>query len=229
MTSVKISVIIPVLNEQAGIVGALQRLAPMRARKSEIIVVDGGSTDDTVVLALGHADRVMTAPQGRGSQMNAGARVAQGDILLFLHADTTLPVNADHAILKALCGSLQAWGRFNVRISGKHPMLPIVATMMNLRSRLTGIATGDQAIFVRRSAFDAVGGFSEIPLMEDIAITRRLRHLAPPICMAIPVTTSGRRWEKHGVFRTIFLMWRLRFAFWLGADPFELARHYSHG
>jgi rSAM/selenodomain-associated transferase 2 len=158
--------------------------------------------------------------------MNLGARAAAGDILVFLHADTTLPVGALPAIAAALDAGTQ-WGRFDVRIEGRSPLLWMVARMMNARSRLTGIATGDQAIFARRDAFEAVGGFPAIPLMEDVALSRALRRRAPPCCLRLAVTTSARRWERHGVLRTIVLMWRLRLAYALGADPHRLAHRYD--
>src|SRR5580704_1706487 len=165
----RLTIVIPVLNEATIIVGALRALAPLRARGAEVIVADGGSRDATVQLALPLADRVITTPQGRGAPMNAGAALGSGDALLFLHADTTLPENADGPIVAAL--TQRSWGRFDIRIAGRHPLLAVIARMINWRSRLTGIATGDQAIFVTREAFAAVGGFPDLPLMEDIAIS----------------------------------------------------------
>lgn len=225
---VPVSIIVPVLNEAADIVETLRCLVSLRERGAEIIVVDGGSTDETVGLAQEYADRVLSAPRGRAAQMNAGAWAARGDILVFLHADTLLPDHTDRLIMAALADPERLWGRFDVHIVGRHPLLSIVAWSMNLRSRLTGIATGDQAIFVRRSAFASIGGFLDIPLMEDIALSRSLRHLARPICLTEQVTTSGRRWERHGVYRTISLMWQLRLAFWLGTNPAKLARRYGY-
>ena len=221
-----ISVIIPVLDEADGIVQALTALAPMRARGVEIVVVDGGSRDQTIERARPLADRVIVAPRGRGAQMNAGAAVAAGTVLLFLHADTRLPDDADRLIVEGLARSGHAWGWFDVRIAGSHPLFPLIAAMMNLRSRLTGIATGDQAMFMNSEAFAA--GFPDIPLMEDIAMSKRLKRLGRPLCIATPVVTSGRRWKKHGVARTILLMWRLRFAYLMGADPTRLARSYGY-
>jgi rSAM/selenodomain-associated transferase 2 len=222
-----LSIIIPVLDEAAMIVPALQRLKPLRHRGCEVIVVDGGSRDETAALAGLLADRVERAPRGRASQMNAGAAMARGDALLFLHADTVLPDAADAAIEAALADGTQ-WGRFDVRIDGSSPMLSVVAWSMNLRSRLTGIATGDQAMFVRREAFRAAGGFPDIPLMEDVALSRLLRRIGRPACLRARVVTSGRRWERHGVLRTILLMWRLRLAYFFGADPADLARRYGY-
>ena len=221
----RLTIVIPVLNEAAIVVGALQALAPLRARGAEIIVVDGGSRDGTPALAKPLADRIISAPPGRGAPLNAGAAIATGDPLLFLHADTTLPDGADHLIEAAL--ERRAWGRFDVRIAGRHPLLAVIARTINLRSRLTGVATGDQAIFVTRAAFAAVGGFPELPLMEDIAICRRLKRLSRPFCIGTPVVTSGRRWEQNGVLRTILLMWRLRLAYYLGVEPAVLAHRYN--
>jgi rSAM/selenodomain-associated transferase 2 len=223
-----LSVIIPVLNEADHIVPALQALAPLRTRDAEIIVVDGGSTDDTAALATPLADFAITNARGRATQMNTGAAIARGDVLLFLHADTRLPPDADRLVLDALAESERAWGRFDVSIESTHPLLPIVATFMNARSRLTGIATGDQAMFVTREAFNAVGGFPEIALMEDITLARCLKRISPPLCLHARVTTSGRRWERRGVLRTILLMWRLRLAYFFGAKPEELARRYGY-
>ena len=219
MVAQRLSVVIPALNEARAIGATLAALAPLRARGHEVIVVDGGSSDGTAELAAGLCDRVLTAPRGRALQMNAGARAASGDVLLFLHADTRLPPRADELVLDC-----PAWGRFDVRIEGRHPLLKVVAWAMNLRSRLTGIATGDQAIFVRRELFP---GFPEIALMEDIALCRVLNRIDAPCCLRERVVTSGRRWEARGVLRTIVLMWRLRLLYFLGASPEALARKYA--
>jgi rSAM/selenodomain-associated transferase 2 len=224
----RLSIVVPVLNEAAGIAAALRALAPFRQRGGEVIVADGGSTDATVETARPFADRVLVAPRGRASQMNAGAAAATGDVLLFLHADTTLPDNADGLLLYGLADTGRVWGRFDVKIEGRHPLLHMVAGMMNWRSQITGIATGDQAMFVTREAFTAVGGFPDIPLMEDVALSKRLKRLGRPLCLAVRVRTSGRRWEQRGVVSTILLMWRLRLAYWLGAEPAALARRYGY-
>jgi len=221
----RLTIVLPVLNEAAIIVAALRALAPLRARGAEIIVADGGSRDGTAQLAEPFADRVITVLRGRGAPMNAGAALGAGDALLFLHADTALPDHADRLIDAAL--ARRAWGRFDLRIAGRHPLLTVIARMINWRSRLTGIATGDQAIFVTREAFAAVGGFPDLPLMEDIAISRRLKRLCRPYCIATPALTSGRRWEHNGVLRTILLMWRLRLGYYLGVEPALLARLYG--
>ncbi|MBK4733287.1 TIGR04283 family arsenosugar biosynthesis glycosyltransferase [Noviherbaspirillum pedocola] len=222
----RLSIIIPVRNEAAGIVAMLARLAPLRERGAEIIVVDGGSSDGSAALATPLADRVLSTKPGRARQMHAGAIAASGEALLFLHADTVLPPDADALIAAAL--RRHVWGRFDVKIDGQHPMFRIVETMMNLRSRATGIATGDQAIFIRRADYEALGGYAQQPLMEDIEFSARARRLAPPACLHARVCTSARRWQTHGIARTILLMWRLRLAYFLGADPRRLALAYGY-
>jgi rSAM/selenodomain-associated transferase 2 len=219
----RLSVVVPVLNEAAGIAACLGALAPLRARGHEVIVVDGGSTDGTPRLAAPLADRVLASPAGRARQMNAGAAAAASEALLFLHADTALPPEADRAALAALAA--RPWGRFDVTIASRDPRLALVGWCMNWRSRLTGIATGDQAIFVRRAAFP---GFPEIALMEDVAFCKAMKRVSPPACLRQRVSTSARRWERAGVLATVLLMWRLRWQYWRGADPDELARRYAH-
>ena len=223
-----LSIIIPVLNEASTIAGALARLASLRTGGAEIIVADGGSTDGTFEAARPLADIVIMAPRGRGSQMNAGAAVACGEVLLFLHADTQLPPYADNLILDGLAQSSRAWGRFDVTIAGRTPMRRVIAAMVNSRSRLSGIATGDQAMFVWHETLEQVGGFPDIALMEDIALSRRLKQISPPLCLRARVVTSGRRWDERGALRTILLMWRLRLAYFLGARPDTLARRYGY-
>ena len=223
-----LSIVLPVLNEATELAATLKALAPLRANGVEVIVVDGGSSDGSVEIARPHADRTIVAPRGRASQMNAGAGVARGRMLLFLHADTWLPEDACRAILLA-ASSGRHWGRFDVRIEGNSAWLPVVAKLMNWRSRLTGIATGDQAMFVCAEAFRAVGGFPDIPLMEDIALSRRLLKMGRPACLDAAVATSGRRWETHGVLRTVLFMWSLRLRYFFGADPHRLAQEYGYG
>ena len=220
-----LSVVVPVLDEAATIGATLAALQPHRERGAEVIVVDGGSRDGTPHLAAPWATRVLSGPRGRARQMNAGAAEARAGVLLFLHADTLLPEDADALIATAVAGGA-AWGRFDVQIDGRAPMLRLVAALMNQRSRFSGIATGDQAMFVRRELFERVGGFPDQPLMDDIELSRRLRALTPPCCLRQRVSTSGRRWQQRGVWRTIFLMWRLRWRYWRGESPQTLAEAY---
>lgn len=227
MSGAHLSIIIPALNEASGIAETLQHLQTLRRRGHEVILADGGSRDATVALAQPWVDEVIHSSLGRALQMNAGAQAAHGQTLVFLHADTQLPPNADSLILGAL--EKRPWGRFDVRLSGAHPLLRSVEWMMNWRSRVTGIATGDQAIFVRRETFQNAGGFPIIPLMEDIALSRALKRLGPPLCLRARVVTSSRRWEQRGLMRTILLMWWLRLAYALGADPGQLAKRYYSG
>ena len=222
-----LSIVVPVLDEAGTLAARLQALAPLRARGAELLVVDGGSGDGTRDIAQAHADRVLRAPRGRATQLNAGARAATGEVLLFLHADTQLPPEADRLIGAAIASD-HVWGRFDVRIEGRHALLPMVAALMNLRSRWSGIATGDQALFVRRRVFESLGGFAPLPLMEDIDLSRRLKRIGPPACLREPVTTSGRRWDRNGFWRTVGRMWRLRAAFALGADAHALAQRYGY-
>jgi rSAM/selenodomain-associated transferase 2 len=226
--SSRLSIVIPTLNEAEGIVAFLEPLQPLRNRGIEIVLADGGSRDGTVAAATPLVDRVISARCGRASQMNSGAAVSAGDVLLFLHADCTLPEDADHSILDGLASSRRRWGRFDVRLSGAAIMLRVVERAMNLRSRLTGICTGDQGLFVERTLFEESGGFPEIELMEDVAISRNLRKSGPPLCLPVTLVTSSRRWERNGIWRTIVLMWRLRLAYFLGTEPRRLADLY-HG
>jgi rSAM/selenodomain-associated transferase 2 len=223
-----LSIVIPALNEAAGLEATLQALQPLRLRGVELVLADGGSSDSTPTLAQPWVDAVVDAPRGRALQMNAGAARARASVLLFLHADTRLPPLADVLVLQAVQRSDKGacWGRFDVRIEGRPWMLRVVAVLMNLRSRASGIATGDQAIFITREAFERVGGFPEQVLMEDIEISRRLKRLGRPACLRARVCTSGRRWEQRGVWRTIVLMWRLRWRYWRGESPARLAEAY---
>lgn len=220
-----LTIIVPMLNEAAGIAEALRALRELDA---ELIAVDGGSSDQTVDCATPHADLLLEAARGRARQMNAGAAAAHGDILLFLHADTRLPPAADQIIKQSIANGA-TWGRFDVEITGNSAWFPVIAGLMNWRSRLTGIATGDQGIFVKRSAFEQIGGFPDIPLMEDIVLAQRLKQLGRPACLREKVSTAGRRWEKHGILRTILSMWWLRLRFFCGTDPQQLAIEYGYG
>lgn len=222
----RISIVLPILNEEAQVAACLGALQSLRGQNCELIVADGGSRDRSVALAGPLADRVVVGPRGRAAQMNAGARLASGDILWFLHADSLPPPDASSLIRAALAEPERGWGRFDVRLSGRRLSLRMVEFSMNLRSRLTGIATGDQGIFVRRELFERIGGYPPIALMEDIALSRALKRYGRPVCLRQRVLTSSRRWERDGIARTILLMWRLRLAYFLGADPGRLARIY---
>jgi len=218
----RLSIVMPVLDEAERIGAALQALARLRRDGCEVIVVDGGSADRSRELAEPLCDRVVSSARGRAVQMNCGARHASGEALLFLHADTRLPPDADALVRSAL--KRHVWGRFDVEIESRHRLLRVVACAMNLRSRLSSIATGDQAIFVRRDAFP---GFPPIALMEDIAFSREMKRRGAPACLRERARTSGRRWEKRGVLRTVVLMWRLRLLYYFGAPPERLARLYE--
>lgn len=223
----RVSIIVPALNEARAIVATLIPLQSLRTAGHELIVADGGSVDATTTLAEPLADRVTVAAKGRALQMNAGAAAATGDVLLFLHADSRLPADGVAAIVRELPRSGCRWGRFDIAIAGRSRVLKMVATLMNLRSRATGIATGDQGIFVERALFEAVDGFPRQPLMEDIEMSRRLQRVGgAPLCLRERVVTSARRWERHGPWRTIIAMWRWRFAYWRGTDPALLAAEY---
>lgn len=219
-----ISIVIPALNEASHIRQTLLALQPLRQHGHEVIVVDGGSMDATMEIAHPLSDKVMPATAGRAEQMAAGADAASHDILWFLHADTLIPNGAGDTLLDAL--QSHAWGRFNVALSGRHPLLRIVERMINLRSCLSGIATGDQGIFLYREYYEAIGGMPRQPLMEDVELSRRLKRYGRPACVKQPLQTSSRRWEQHGILRTILLMWWLRTAYALGVPATRLAGLY---
>lgn len=223
----EISIIIPTLNEEVGIITFLTKLQALRPQ-CELIVVDGGSDDDTAALAEAYVDDVVTSDKGRSIQMNVGAAMASAETVLFLHSDTYLPDDAIEQIQHAIKKSY-SWGRFDIKLSGKHKILLIVAWLMNKRSRWTGIATGDQAIFVKKEMFDRVGGYADIALMEDINLSAKLKEKGKPYCSRSRVISSGRRWLSFGIFKTISLMWWLRLRYFLGADPIELERLYRKG
>lgn len=224
--SPKLSIVIPMLNEATGIEAALAALQPLRESGVEIIVVDGGSHDNSVALATPLADTLLTSSPGRARQMNLGAEHARSAALLFLHADTRLPEGGCKLISQAL--ETHAWGRFDIHLEGKSRWLPLVSILMNLRSRLSGIATGDQGMFVRRGPFEAIGGFPTQPLMEDIELSKRLKALSPPACLRTKVISSGRRWDQFGAWKTIRLMWRLRYRYWRGVSATQLAKEYRN-
>ncbi len=222
----RLSIVVPVLDEAAGVAQALRALAPLRAAGHEVVVVDGGSGDGTPDLAAPLADRVLRAPRGRAVQMNVGAHAATGDVLLFLHADARLPDDAAGAIGRALRAGAR-WGRFDVALDGRSRWLPVVAACMNARSAWSGICTGDQGMFAERAAFAGAGGFPPIALMEDVALSAALKRSAGrPARLRSRVVASGRRWDRDGAWRTIATMWRLRYAYWRGAAPDDLARRY---
>ena len=221
----QIVVVVPVLNEAAAVAGSLAQAKILGEQGATVVFVDGGSADATFKMLREAGAQVVGSEPGRALQMNAGARQQPCEVLLFLHADTRLPESALAQIAQALADGA-AWGRFDVRIEGRSRWLPVVAFMMNMRSRFTGIATGDQAIFMTRAAFDAVGGFPQQALMEDIDMSRKLKKLSRPACLRSKVTTSGRRWDARGAWPTIVLMWKLRWAYWRGASPGDIARAY---
>lgn len=223
----KISIIIPCYNESENIIKTLMPLQTLREHGHEVIISDGGSTDNTCELALPYVDTLVTSPKGRARQMNTGSLHANGDVFWFLHADTIAPDNADQYINQTIKYDHAIWGRFNVRLSGQKFQFRIIEMLMNLRSCLTGIATGDQGIFVLRSYFKELNGYKNIPLMEDIEISNRLKHIRKPACIKHKIMTSSRRWEKNGILRTVLLMWKLRLAYYLGVSPDKLASQYQ--
>ena len=222
----RVSIVIPALNEADIVTGCLQSLQNARREGHEVLLVDGGSTDGTTEIAEPLVDRILEGPRGRALQMNHGAHAASGDVLWFLHADSRAPEDGVGAIVEASHGGRRLWGRFDVTLDAPGVAFRIIETGINLRSRFSGIATGDQGIFVSRRLFDAVGGFPELPLMEDVVISQALRQRGLPVCVGTRLVTSARRWQEHGTWRTVLFMWRLRLAFFFGADPAELHRRY---
>lgn len=221
-----VSIIVPVWQEAEVIEDSLRALEPLRRAGHEVLVVDAGSPDGSARKAAPLCDRVIESGKGRAAQMNAGASAARGNLLLFLHADTQLPERALAELRNFYTHSERSWGRFDVRLNGERPLFRVIAWFMNQRSRLTGICTGDQAMFVRRDAFEALGGFQPVPLMEDVEFSRRLCLVSRPFCIKEPVVTDSRRWRKHGAWRTVFLMWQLRWRYWRGESPESLAQIY---
>lgn len=226
MTDQAISIIIPMLNEADTILATLESLQAYRVGGHEIIIVDGGSEDNSVELATPLVDKLLCSEKGRALQMNQGAAHASNKLLLFLHADTRLPEQADRLIINALSATGKVWGRFNLRLSGEQAIFRIVETAINWRTVISGIATGDQGIFLSREMFEKVGGYDSIPLMEDVTLSKKLLKYTRPCCLPQQVITSSRRWEETGILQTVFLMWRLRTAYFFGADPHELVRRY---
>jgi rSAM/selenodomain-associated transferase 2 len=231
-----VAVIVPVRNEVAALPAQLRALAD-QGGWDELIVCDGGSSDGSADFVRGFAQtvaprgatvRLVTAVPGRARQMNAAAGAARAQVLLFLHADTQLPRDAFARVREAV-GAGRMWGHFDVRLSGRHLLFRVIERLMSWRSRISAIATGDQAMFVRADVFRLVGGFPDQPLMEDVELSRRLKWIGPPARLHPPVTTSSRRWERHGILCTVLLMWALRFLYWCGVSPVRLARWYKYG
>lgn len=225
MSDCPLSIIIPLLNEAALVQPALQALQGLRSAGVELIVVDGGSDDQSMALAAGLADKILQVDRGRARQMNAGAAQARGNTLLFLHIDTRLNLSVDQ-IAPLFQQNPASWGFFPVQLSGRHKLLRVIERAMNLRSKLTAIATGDQCLYIQRSLFAQLEGFPDIALMEDIALCKRLRKHCRPGVMPVSVVTSSRKWERQGIVKTVCLMWRLRLAYFLGAKPGQLAKSY---
>ena len=221
-----ISIIIPVYNEEKTISSCLQSLITWRKQGCEIIFVDGGSDDNTFELAGQYGDHVYMTGKGRAVQMNEGARHAKGEFLLFLHSDTVLPAATDK-LIQLIISDKNRWGRFDVTLSGESKAYRVLEFFINIRSRITGISTGDQGMFMHKSLFEHANGFPEIPLMEDITLSRILLKNSRPVCLKERVITSSRRWENNGIIKTILLMWYLRAAYFFGVKPEQLARLYA--
>jgi len=226
MSSAKVSIIIPALNDAGELKRLLPELQDFRTEGHEVIVVDGGSIDGTLSVARPLSDRLLMTGAGRGRQMNLGVENARHDLVLFLHADSQFPGNGIHEILRVMNEGDHHWGRFDISLDGKAGIYRLIALLMNIRSRITKVATGDQGIFVRKSLFLSVGGYEDIPLMEDVAISKTLREHSSPYCLDSRIITSARRWQQNGVLATIIQMWVLRLAYYLGADPAALAQQY---
>ena len=222
----KISIIIPVLNESELLEAQLAKLQPAREEGHEVILVDASSDTQSRVITQPWVDKICESEPGRARQMNLGAEVSTGDVLLFLHIDTTLPQNFTRLLYSALEETGSCWGRFDIELSGRAPAYRVIEGFMNWRSHLTGVATGDQAIFIRSRAFAELSGFALIPLMEDIELSKRLRKRAWPARIRVRAGTSSRRWEHAGIGRTVLLMWWLRLLYFLGISPEKLVRMY---
>ncbi|ARQ00887.1 TIGR04283 family arsenosugar biosynthesis glycosyltransferase [Pseudorhodoplanes sinuspersici] len=222
-----LSIIVPVLNEARTITNALTALKPFRQRGVEVIVVDGGSDDDTAQLAQPLADRVIRGPRGRAAQMNEGAKAASGFIFLFLPSEITLPADADTQVMYGRARDTSVWGRFDMRLTGQHALLPIAARILNWRSRMSGIASSEQAIFIQRETFFRLGGFPDMPVMDDVEMSKRLKAISPPICVASRVTVPARRFDREGFWTTLRMMWLMRFRYRMGMKPAEILKRYG--
>lgn len=220
-----VSIIIPVLNEEGSIKNFLEQLQVYRKQGHEVIVVDGGSTDKTVSISELLSDKVITSKTGRAMQMNSGALQSKHDVFWFLHADTLIPENAIENIQQAL--TTPEWGWFNIKLSGTKFLFRLIERMINIRSCFSHIATGDQGIFVKREIFESVNGYANIPLMEDVSLSKKLNKISKPVCLKEMLITSSRRWEQKGIISTVLLMWRLRFLYWLGVSADKLATQYK--
>jgi rSAM/selenodomain-associated transferase 2 len=223
----KLSIIIPTLNEGENILPTLTCLDQLEKHTIEIILVDGGSQDNTLEISRPYVDTILTSGKGRARQMNLGAKHASGHILWFLHADSLIPDNADQLIINNLQQTHYAWGRFNIQLSGSKWVFRIIERFINTRSRLTSIATGDQGIFVLRKEFEKINGYADIPLMEDIELSKQLKKISSPACLKQTIMTSSRRWESNGIIKTVMLMWYLRFAYFTGTPAAKLAQLYK--
>lgn len=223
-----LSIIVPVHNHAHSIGTTLLALRPFRDRNAEVVVVDGGSTDGTPMLARPLADQVIRSPLGLARQMNEGAKVANGFIFLFLRPETALPLDADTQVMFGRSRDTSVWGYFDLRIRGRHMMLPLVARFLNWRSRSSGLATSDQAIFVQRETFYRIGGFKPMPVMADIELCERLRAISPPICVTSRVTVPGDHYDRDGILKTLHAMTAMRWRYRMGAKPEDLAKRYGY-
>ena len=227
--NLKLSIIIPSLNEAEHITQTLLKLQELRNQGHEVILCDGGSRDKTLQLAKNLVDHILSTQAGRAKQMNAGSKLATGDILCFLHADTLIPADFANLITGTLSDSDRIWGRFDIRLSNTSLTYKVIAWFINKRSCISGVATGDQGIFIISNKFLKLNGYADIPIMEDIELSKRLLKISRPICITKSfLITSSRRWEKNGIIKTVLLMWRLRLGYFLGASPTKLAKAYKN-
>lgn len=224
-----ISIVIPVLDDADALARLLDQLGGLLGDSSEIIVVDGGSSDLSVTIAQSHRVVLVHSQRGRARQLNDGIAHAQAPVVWMLHADSDVSPAVWRSLVARARDPALRWGRFDVRLSGRSPLLRVVEWMMNVRSCVTSICTGDQGIFVKREVLATVGGVPDQPLMEDIELSRRLRRMGAVSCAREKLVTSSRRWEGEGMLATVLLMWRLRAAYFFGTDPARLAERYYRG